>query len=338
MLTRIKINKFTAFEDLDLQLSRGINVFIGANGTGKTHVMKMLYAAMKMANSNEILNMEQVVNGLFLPDAIGRLVKRSQGRGKGFFEAHRQDEGESVDRHIRFEVSRSNKTETVNTRVWVRPQQYKAVFIPVKDMLANAPGFKSLYDSREIYFESIYADIITHAQAAPTRGYPSKAKSEMLSLLQEVIEGRVSTHGQHFYLKSPQGNLEFTLLAEGYRKLGLLYALIQNERLSSSSILFWDEPEANLNPKLAQTVAKIIVSLQRMGTQVFLATHDYVFLRELEMVSSDENTDISYYSFYKENGNVLCQQASQLNEILHNDINDAYDTLLARSIGSNWED
>ena len=44
--------------------------------------------------------------------------------------------------------------------------------------------------------------------------------------------------------------LEFTLLAEGMRKLGLIWLLIQNGTLGNSSVLFWDEPETNLNPKL----------------------------------------------------------------------------------------
>ena len=38
MLERITFEKFTAFEKLDIEFSPGINVFIGENGTGKTHI------------------------------------------------------------------------------------------------------------------------------------------------------------------------------------------------------------------------------------------------------------------------------------------------------------
>ncbi|MFR6101309.1 MAG: AAA family ATPase [Christensenellales bacterium] len=31
----------TVFESLDLELSSGLNIFIGENGTGKTHVMSL---------------------------------------------------------------------------------------------------------------------------------------------------------------------------------------------------------------------------------------------------------------------------------------------------------
>ena len=44
-LTRVRLEHFTAFKKLDLELSPGINVIVGENGTGKTHLMKVCYAA-----------------------------------------------------------------------------------------------------------------------------------------------------------------------------------------------------------------------------------------------------------------------------------------------------
>ena len=44
-LTKAKFENFTAFKDLEVEFSPGINALIGANGTGKTHLMKACYAA-----------------------------------------------------------------------------------------------------------------------------------------------------------------------------------------------------------------------------------------------------------------------------------------------------
>lgn len=44
-LSHIKLENFTAFASLDQAFSPGVNVIIGANGTGKTHLLKVLYAA-----------------------------------------------------------------------------------------------------------------------------------------------------------------------------------------------------------------------------------------------------------------------------------------------------
>ena len=44
-ITRIHLENFTSFANLEQEFSPGINVIIGANGTGKTHLLKTLYAA-----------------------------------------------------------------------------------------------------------------------------------------------------------------------------------------------------------------------------------------------------------------------------------------------------
>ena len=50
-ITRVKLENFTVFESLDLEPSPGINVLVGANGTGKTHLMKVCYATRRFAIS-----------------------------------------------------------------------------------------------------------------------------------------------------------------------------------------------------------------------------------------------------------------------------------------------
>ena len=172
MLKEIKIEKFTAFDDLDVILSEGINVLIGANGTGKTHLLKLLYGSMRQADSRVEKNMDQTLQGLFMPDSLGRLVKRSAGRGKGSFVIFRND-GDGVERSLRYELTSLGKSQTINNRIWSRDRRYNVVYIPVKDMLANSPGFKSLYEKRELYFESVYADIISLALLPPTKGHSS---------------------------------------------------------------------------------------------------------------------------------------------------------------------
>ena len=48
-----------------------------------------------------------------------------------------------------------------------------------------------------------------------------------------------------------------------------LWLLIQNGTLTEGSVLFWDEPETNLNPKLFGPVVEILLELQRQGVQIF---------------------------------------------------------------------
>ncbi len=43
-LTSLQLQNFTAFAELDLAFSPGVNILVGENGTGKTHVMKVCSA------------------------------------------------------------------------------------------------------------------------------------------------------------------------------------------------------------------------------------------------------------------------------------------------------
>ena len=42
-IKRIKFQNYTVFEDQQMEFSPGINVIIGENGTGKTHLMKLIW-------------------------------------------------------------------------------------------------------------------------------------------------------------------------------------------------------------------------------------------------------------------------------------------------------
>ena len=53
-ITRLQLENFTAFESLDMELSPGINVLVGANGTGKTHIMKVCYAACEYEHCSTV--------------------------------------------------------------------------------------------------------------------------------------------------------------------------------------------------------------------------------------------------------------------------------------------
>ena len=123
------------------------------------------------------------------------------------------------------------------------------------------------------------------------------------------------------------------MLAEGIRKLGLLWVLLRNGALQDGSVLFWDEPEANLNPKLFGVVIDVLLKLQRMGVQVFFATHDYVILKELDL--RQKNSDkVAFHALYKPEGTgeIACRTTNSFLDIDPNAIADTFDSLYDREV------
>lgn len=331
MITRFKAKDFTVFTDIDIAFTPGINIFLGANGTGKTHLMKAVYSACSIMNTNANTTLAQKVNGVFQPKTIGRLVHRSQGRKSGSFSVFRQNEGEEKERRISLELTSLNKAEQ-KVSGWFEDKPVEATFIPVKDMLANAPGFRSLFAKRELAYEDVYMDIIDKAFLPISKGYITAARQKLLDLLHKAIDGSIVVKEETFYLKNKAGELEFPLLAEGFRKLGLLYRLIQNESLIKGAILFWDEPESNLNPQLSSAVVNILLELHRMGVQIFIGTHDYVLLKEFELATKEDDK-VLYHVLYKDEKGIIRHSSSEdLSQIPNNAIDNTFTQLLDRRI------
>ena len=64
-----------------------------------------------------------------------------------------------------------------------------------------------------------------------------------------------------FYLKKWKFlNKRFNLVAEGIRKMALLWQLVKNGTLEKGSVLFWDEPEANINPLYISIIVDMLWS------------------------------------------------------------------------------
>ena len=331
-ITRVKLENFTVFETLDLEPSPGINVLVGANGTGKTHLMKVCYAALA-SGDDPPSNFYYKLRGCFLPHNrnLFRLIGRGNPDKTAWLDIFRGDS------FVRGELHKAIGGVTILTGAqasddWSFSPSF-ATYIPAKDMLANAPGFRSLYAAREVHFEETYRDVLDRAYLPALRDFAEFGPVQVLESLEATLGGKVTLHGEEFFLSGEQGEIEFTLLAEGFRKLGLLWLLIRNGSLKPGAVLFWDEPETNLNPKLYGVVIDVLLELQRIGVQVFLATHDYVILREIDL-RAKESDQVAFHSLYRteETGEIACHTTDKFLEIHQNAIMEAFDSIYDREI------
>ena len=111
------------------------------------------------------------------------------------------------------------------------------------------------------------------------------------------MHGTIKNQGGRFYLLVEEiGRLEIELVAEGIRKLATLAYLLNNGSLKTTTTLFWDEPEANLNPLLIKKLAEILTLLARQGFQIVLATHSLFLLKQLHILSREAPTPLKYFS------------------------------------------
>ena len=307
MLRSLKLTNFTAFTEANLRFSEGLNVFIGENGVGKTHLLKLPYAVMALSAEERRRN-SGVPTKAFLqrriadklvsvmrPESLGRLARRKRGRQRCEVDvrlAPRQ--------RIAFNFATQSKSEVVVETAPSEWLEQAPVFLPTRELLSIYPGFSALYDSRHLEFEETWRDTC-QLLGSPTIKGPREANArELLTPLENLMDGRLLLdRNGRFYLQSPTGTMEMPLVAEGVRKLGMLARLIATGALVSGGCLFWDEPETNLNPKLMRGVAKAILRVCAQGMQVFVATHSLFLLREFEVLlwrGAHANTARRYFA------------------------------------------
>jgi predicted ATPase len=109
--------------------------------------------------------------------------------------------------------------------------------------------------------------------------------------------------------------MEMPLVAEGIRKLAMLAQLIAVGALEKGGYLFWDEPEANINPRLVKVIARVILQLASAGIQIFIATHSYFLLKELDILTIEQPIPTRYFSLLKGEEGVVVESGDSLDDL-----------------------
>ena len=315
----ISIKNFTVFNSETLDFSDGLNLVVGENGTGKSHLLKLLYSIISSNNTLSSIRfhkklgisigsainsaIKQDLMNVFKPDSLDRLITRN--KDESYISLNLEKYSIDFDIHM----------DGMNINEGILPEntlKKSSIFIPAKEMLSFYEGFVPLYETRESSFDEIYYNLARSLGLSALKNieyYP--VESKLLSRLEEILEGKISLERGRFYLVSKNGyKTEIALIAEGLRKIATIAQLIANGSLNKNSILFWDEPEANLNPKLIKKMAQLLVELSRTGMQVFIATHSLFLVKELEILRREKDK-VKYFGLGLNQGEIRVSQSEE---------------------------
>ncbi|MEG2521233.1 MAG: AAA family ATPase [Christensenellaceae bacterium] len=329
-IDKIYLKNFTVFRDADLRFAKGINIIIGENGTGKTHLLKLLYAFLDVEcdattnNSYTAVFARNILNFFCNNNSVSHMCH------------FQNDEKEDA---LTVSVSTPEK-EWVFSAKNFKPDGYindffeatekkkaSAVFIPTKDMMTHAKGLPEMYASKRTPFDATLIHIINHAKSWELKEMPDFAKT-ILPKLESLMGGTVVLENEEFYIKKTDGTMvNFAVEAEGLKKIAVLWQLIMNESITKQTVLLWDEPEANINPIHIPVIVEALLELQRNGVQIFVSTHDYVLAKYFEIRKKPEDS-ILFHSLYQQNGSVCHESSEKFSTLANNPIMDAFNKLL----------
>ncbi|OAV67444.1 cytochrome c biogenesis protein CcmA [Bacteroidales bacterium Barb6XT] len=265
---RIEIKDFCVFQgEFSADFCRGVNIFIGSNGTGKTTLLRAI--AIHPILSYPYLNADSHT-----------FHKTSQLKKIDHVEVFPFPDGEyDIDRHI---------------------------FIPVAEMLSH-PEIYPMCQKYNLPYNNSETDVIENAMLPETNEITPNA-AKVLDKISGVIGGTVRYENNTFYI----GKIPFSLEASGFQKFGLLWKLLRNGLLEKGTVLFWDEPEASINPELMSVLADILLELQRGGVQIFIATHSEILASYFDVKRKDSDS-VMFYSLYKDGRQIKADKNEKFN-------------------------
>ena len=342
---KLTLNNFMLFERAEIDWGKNINVICGENSTGKTTLLKVMYSVLKPLSkgNKEAINKEMEeqlfvnkLQGVFRPDGmkIGRLVSRKQGSNRTDFEV-------LLDKNQKITMGFGNRQENhadIKIDASKFSGTYDVIYIPTKEMISTTEHFASLYEEYHIDFEEMYYDLAKLLDRPLSKGPNTNEQNEVLKSFEEIMKGQIIQRDKKFYLKvRGEGEFEMGLLSDGYRKLAMIVYLILSGSMNKNTILFWDEPETNMNPKTIRPIVQALVALAKMGVQIFVTTHDYFVQQEFNMLTvypelNPERLDIRFMSLYRdgEMNDVKYELEKTASDLKHNAIMQEFDAMCDR--------
>lgn len=166
LIKDVTISNLTVFQRARFEPAPGLNVIVGENGTGKTHLLKLLYSVVSVLGRDRRLSQgslptkaalqgalaDKLVN-VFRPESLGRLARRRQGR-------ERCDIAVRFSKRINisFGFATNSKTDVQIEELpseWLRDT---AAYLPTRELLTIFPNFVSIYEGHYLEFEETWRD------------------------------------------------------------------------------------------------------------------------------------------------------------------------------------
>lgn len=317
LLKEAVLKNFTVFKNTTLNFSKKLNIITGENGTGKSHLLKVLYTINNTAclryepSSIEIdkLTPKYIDFRQFFKTNPSELISNSSQKtgenATGVFSYYGIDERRS------FTIEPNGKPSFTNDFA-KEIDHVHYIFLPTHDVFSFLPFYGSTDKSADFFYSTrSQLSLLDYLQYNNQYGFIQIEFSDIIEKIETAVNGKIFFDGcsKKFKLQQNDSSCPIDLTADGWKKIGILFILLNNQTICPGCVLLWDEPEANLNPRLIRLVANCIVELAFWGIQVFITTHSLFLMREIELQFSAKNNfqrdDIRYINLLS-NGNFEC--------------------------------
>ena len=279
-----------------------INLIIGPNQSGKTFLLKALYAGLKTVElykrgKENRLDKEILSDKLywtFQASELGSIVRKGENSMSFAMFSDKNEE-------LKYSFGPSTtKMATIEKNTFA-PRSSNTVFIPSKEILSIKDIIIEAKEDNRFGFEEPYSDL-AKALSRTQKGKNYDSFAQARGIVSNMVGGRLEYNEdkkEWLFRDNDRKIYEVATTSEGVKKLSILDILLVNHYLDPHSVIIIDEIEANLHPSMIARFLEVICKLAETGIQFFIASHSYFVIKRLYILAHQKNFDIPVLSFDK---------------------------------------
>src|SRR3989339_1584857 len=307
-MPNLNLKNFAKIRDSDFDI-KDITVFAGKPGSGKSYIMKMLYAIdeapKKIEFELEYISAQHAnikkKYGSINTDTIVKLTKEEIREIKTALERLEKLDVLRTEEDKIFTQAYKNILESIFGNINQISNNFSINYEDVTLTYANnALESKIKDENKESAYNTIFVEtpLILEFKKFMNReegktpyhiesllkildkdySFTDEEQDEFIkSFIQkskEIIKGSIEDSGDSFIFKTDDNkNYDIVNASSGIKSIGLLQYLVTNKALKKGSVLFWEEPEVHLHPTWQLKMIDLFVELMNAGVKIVFSTH-----------------------------------------------------------------
>jgi predicted ATPase len=338
-----------------------ITVIAGKPGTGKSYVMKMMYAFDEAFSSFQIIQKEKLeILQKFLDDSEKLTNKEKLKLGEDLLQELKIKNEQEVIEEI--ELGMKNLLNSIFTNLNQISNKFSMDFggATIKydnETFKMSPALKSKstkITAEEVIFVETPLILEFKKFMKREKGKTPYHIESLLNILdtdysftdeeqdefikaftqksKEIIKGDIESSGDSFvFNKEGDKNYDIVNASSGTKSIGLLQYLVTNKALKKGSVLYWEEPEVHLHPEWQLKMVDLFVELMNAGVKIVFSTHSPFMADYLNALSkrNDFKDRISFNVFKENDGVVENHILDESNwNILQDELMDSFEDIL----------
>jgi len=315
---------FAKLKDTEVAFN-DITVIAGKPGTGKSYVMKFMYAvdeSLRLCNTyyDDIdQKIRELLEEPFNKD-IEKLLKRIDEKKpehnihemlyedfKNILKSIFVNLGQiSNNFNIKFEndfVSYSN--DLLEIQLDNIDMLENVIFVETPLILEFKKFMKREKGKTPYHIESLLNVLDTDYSF--TDEEQDKFIKEFTQKSKKIIKGDIESSGDSFiFNKEGDKNYDIVNASSGTKSIGLLQYLVTNKALKKGSVLYWEEPEVHLHPEWQLKMIELFIELMNASVKIVFSTHSTFMVDSLNALSKKGDfSDRVSFNLFKETDGIV---------------------------------